>query len=204
MCARGVVTAHTCISRMHVFALELQIKARDYLCFVECGSSTRSAFLSTPQFLSKMNNLTMHDQPETPTTFFRVESDSSRARYRTGRGIKARTTSGLPLMWSCPDIREMVLSHLDWYSTEPSPWISLYSDQWRAEEEAQRRVNNRHRDVVIWVIDTSNANGATQYRNLRKFAKKGGFWIPKVAWHNSEHEWLFFNRIPESMIVGEV
>jgi hypothetical protein len=139
---------------------------------------------------------------QTPTTFFRVESKTSCARRRGRRGILAQKRSTLRFSPDCPEILEMVLDHLYWRSKIPSPFISVYSDLDRAEQEADRRVKDRHEDIVIWVIDTNLAKYKTQYRNLRRFAKKGGVEIPKFAQHNSEHEWLFLNKIPDAMIVG--
>ena len=96
---------------------------------------------------------------------------------------------------------EMVENHLDWQNKNPSPFISVYSDERRAEIEARRRVRDGHDDVFIWEIDTNEAKNVAQYRNLRRFAKKSGIWIPDFAWDNSEYEWLFLNQIPEAMIV---
>jgi hypothetical protein len=136
-----------------------------------------------------------------PTTFFRVESESSCARQREGRGIVAQRRSTLKFSWDCSEIQEMVLNHLDWWSQIPSPFISVYSDRKRAEQEADRRVKTGQVDVVIWEINTKKAKNKAQYRNLRRLAKKGGIKIPKVARNNSKYEWLFLNKIPDAMIV---
>lgn len=40
-----------------------------------------------------------------------------------------------------------------------------------------------------------------QYRNLRRFARNCGIEIQDCALKNSEHEWIFLNRIPDAMIV---
>lgn len=95
----------------------------------------------------------------------------------------------------------MVEDHLDWWSGIPSPFISVYSKRWRAEQEADRRVGDGHRDIVIWEIDTNKAKYAVQYRNLRRFAWNSGIDIPDCALKNSEYEWIFLNRIPDAMIV---
>lgn len=89
-----------------------------------------------------------------PTTFFRVESDSSRAQWRKEKGIIARKRTTLSFSRTCPEFLEMVENHLDWWSGIPSPFISVYSEMWRAKQEADRRMGDRHNDVVIWKIDT--------------------------------------------------
>lgn len=136
-----------------------------------------------------------------PTKFFRVESESSCVRRREGRGIVAQKKSALKFSWDCPEILEMVENHLDWQSKIPSAFISVYSEMDRARQEADRRVETGHNDVVIWEIDTNEAKYKAQYRNLRRFAKKGGIQIPKFASNNSKYEWLFLNQIPDAMIV---
>lgn len=72
---------------------------------------------------------------------------------------------------------------------------------WRAEQEADRRMGDGHNDVVIWEINTNKAKYTVQYRNLRRFAWNCGIDIPDRALKNSEHEWIFLNRIPDAMIV---
>jgi hypothetical protein len=138
-----------------------------------------------------------------PTTFFRVESDSSRARRRKGKGIVARKRTALNFSRTCPEFLEMVENHLDWWSGIPSPFISVYSEMRRAEIEAERRKKDGHNDVVIWEIDTNEAKYEVQYRNLPRFAWKCGIDIPECAKNNSEYEWIFLNRIPDAMIVGD-
>lgn len=137
-----------------------------------------------------------------PTTFFRVESDSSRARLRKGKGIIARKRTALSFSRTCPEFREIVENHLDWWSSVPSPLISVYSEMRRAEQEADRRMGDGHNDVVIWEIDTNEARYEVQYRNLRPFAEGCGIYIPECAWNNSRCEWIFLNRIPDAMIVN--
>ncbi|KAM0714211.1 hypothetical protein Q7P37_009998 [Cladosporium fusiforme] len=136
-----------------------------------------------------------------PTTFFRVESDSSRARWRERKGIVARKKTALSFRRACPEFLEMVENHLDWGSGVPSPFISVYSEMQRAQQEADRRMEEGHNGVVIWEIDTYKARNKVEYRNLRPFTEKYGIHIPGRALNNSKYEWIFLNRIPDAMIV---
>jgi hypothetical protein len=95
----------------------------------------------------------------------------------------------------------MVENHLDWDSGVPSPFISMYSEMERAQQEADRRVDKKHNGVVIWEIDTNRAKYEVQYRNLSRFAKNCGIGIPHCALDNSKSEWIFLDRIPAAMVV---
>jgi hypothetical protein len=54
--------------------------------------------------------------------------------------------------------------------------------------------------VIIYKIDMDDACERVEYRDVRRLAKKLNLWIEEEAWHNSEHEWIFLNRIPDSAV----
>ena len=75
----------------------------------------------------------------------------------------------------------------------------------RVSQKVRRNYELRgKKEVVIFVIDTSQELGKAQYRDLRKLAVKFGLWIPYKSWHNSEYEWVFLEHIPDHMIVGTI
>jgi hypothetical protein len=144
----------------------------------------------------------MDEYIRAPTTFYRVEDASSRARRSKGAGICARRQT--KYTWNHTALVKLVKKHLVWRNGSRSPFISVYDDLERAQHEAGRRVRDKHLEVVIWKIETSvgkDTGSKAEYRNLRRYRKKQKFNIPGFAWNMSVHEWLFLNEIPEDMVV---
>jgi hypothetical protein len=137
---------------------------------------------------------------------WRVQDRSSRARWIPHRGIHAGLVrSGVDFY---PRQRRQVArfkghlgNHTDWYNIEETPFISTYNSYKAANAEALRRIRSGKKDVIIICIDVTRAHGKVQYRNMRDLAKKWGVRIPSRAWHNSEFEFVFLHRIPDSAII---
>jgi hypothetical protein len=142
----------------------------------------------------------MHYFARNPTVFFRVQDEYSQAQYRKHKGILSRNQSNASFDPRFFKTKQNIQDHLDWASRKPSAYISVYSDWSTANREATRRLADGHRDVVIWKIDTRKGHRVVQYRNIRLLALRCGIWVPRKAWSNSEHEWLFLHAVPESMI----
>lgn len=141
----------------------------------------------------------------TPTTFFRVQDEDSRAQYLDSEGIYAQdlfTSMTFDIKKHCSSIRDEIQKHLDWYNRDPTCLISTYASESVAKSQAKLRIERGKKEVVILVIETSQELGGAQYRNLRKLARKVDLRIPYEAWHNSEYEWVFLEHIPDHMIVG--
>jgi hypothetical protein len=136
------------------------------------------------------------------SVFFRVQDEYSQAQYHEHGGILSRNQSNASFDPQLSSTRQMILDHLDWASREPSVFISVYSDWTTALRNARRRLAGGYQDVVIWKIDTRRGCEMTQYRNIRHLARRCGIWVPQKAWNNSEYEWLFLHRVPDSMVVG--
>jgi hypothetical protein len=136
-----------------------------------------------------------------PSVFFRVQDKDSQAQYHEHSGILSRNQSNASFDPQLSRTRQMIQDHLDWASREPSVYISVYSDWTTAFRDARRRLASGYQDVVIWKIDTRRGCEMTQYRNIRRLARRCEIRVPKKAWNNSEHEWLFLHRVPDSMIV---
>ncbi|KAH6646509.1 hypothetical protein BKA67DRAFT_584593 [Truncatella angustata] len=138
--------------------------------------------------------------------FYRVEDDDSQARTVRGKGVLARDkrTSidfNARRPQECWELRRYIMNHLDWAHRQHLPFISVYDDENTAVREAERRVEQRKRNVTITVIDVKKAWRKVEYRSVRKLACWLEFWIPKQAWHNSKHEYLFFCHIPARAVV---
>jgi hypothetical protein len=136
-----------------------------------------------------------------PSVFFRVQDKDSQAQYHEHSGIISRNQSNASFDPQLSRTRQMIQDHLDWASREPSVYISVYSDWTTALRDARRRLASGYQDVVIWKIDARRGCEMTQYRNIRRLARRCEIRVPKKAWNNSEHEWLFLHRVPDSMIV---
>lgn len=139
---------------------------------------------------------------EVPSVFFRVQDKYSQAQHREHSGILSRNQSNASFDPYSGETRQAIQDHLDWANRMPSAFISVYSDWTTAYRDARRRVDNGYQDVVIWKIDTREGHEMAQYRNIRRLASTCRIWVPQKAWHNSEHEWLFLHRVPDSMVVG--
>jgi hypothetical protein len=136
-----------------------------------------------------------------PTVFFRVQDEYSQAQYREHRGILSKNQSNASFDPRLSKTRQTIQDHLDWASRKSSAFISVYSDWATANREARRRLADGHESVVIWKINTRKGHSIAQYRNIRLLALRCRIWVPHKAWNNSEYEWLFLHRVPESMIV---
>ena len=138
-----------------------------------------------------------------PCIFFRVEDEHSRARYSDGKGLFAEDTKTY-VDFGSRDMRLLgeVERQLDWRNKIPTPFISMYCDKSVAYREAERRVRAGKNDVKVYKIDMRKSNGCTEYRNIRRLAKKLGFHIPERAWNNSEFEYIFLHHVPNSAVVG--
>jgi hypothetical protein len=136
-----------------------------------------------------------------PTVFFRVQDEYSQAQYCEHRGILSKNQSNASFDPRLSKTRRTIQDHLDWASRKSSTFISVYSDWATANREARRRLADGHANVIIWKIDTQKGHKKAQYRNIRLLALRCRIWVPDKAWNNSEHEWLFLHRVPESMIV---
>lgn len=133
-----------------------------------------------------------------PTVFYRVDDETSCGQYKEEKGILARKWLK---SWRDRDIPDAVIDHLEWDSSEPSPLISAYEDIEAAAVEYSRRVRHGRRAIKLWKIDTNKApKGTAEYRNLRNYCRTHDIRIEYRAWHNSEHEWLFLNEIPDELI----
>jgi hypothetical protein len=158
-----------------------------------------SSILSLLQHISK--NIVMAYFEECPSVFFRVQDEYSQAQYCEHSGILSKNQSNASFDPCLPETRQSLRDHLDWANKKPSPFISVYSDQATALRDARRRLADGYEDVVIWEIDTRRGPETSQYRKIRLLASIYRIWIPRKAWNNSEHEWLFLHRVPDCMIV---
>jgi hypothetical protein len=137
-----------------------------------------------------------------PTKFFRVEDASSRASYVRRKGIFAEDEDA----WVDFDragarLFAQVEQHLRWANRRPTPFISAYSDEEVAWNEAERRCCVGKQDVRIYVIDTERKVEPIEYRHIRGLANMVGLDIDEKAQNNSEYEYVFLHYIPEDLIV---
>jgi hypothetical protein len=138
--------------------------------------------------------------------FFRVEDENSQARTLPGRGVMAGDTNAEitfdPLCdWEENTLRRSLSDHLDWSYRYPTPFISAYSDEATAVEEAERRKQRGMRHVTITVIDVAEAWEEVEGIEVRMLADGLRLWIPEEAWNNSKYEYVFLHRIPERAVI---
>jgi hypothetical protein len=140
---------------------------------------------------------------------WRVEDDSSIARYRHRKGIWAG--DGIPVSISAASKKErkqlaLWLSlHLDCGNRIKTPFISVYNNRRRAEQEAYRRVAAGKSNVVIYEIlvpdwDTSCCL-VIEFRKVKKLRTLLGVEISVYVYHGSENEFVFLHHIPEEHIL---
>ncbi|KAJ5771175.1 uncharacterized protein N7511_003226 [Penicillium nucicola] len=101
-------------------------------------------------------------------------------------------------------LNEALERHLRWDNREPTPFISTYDSQDRAEQEADRRIDDKEAEVIIWEIVVTNNKGrdSVELVKARELATEVKLYIPKKAWNNSECEVLFWGRIARRHIAG--
>lgn len=136
-----------------------------------------------------------------PNIFYRVEDKHSRAQYIEDEGIFAEDIdTSVNFRRLGTNLLHQIEQHLDWSNRNPTPFISMYSDKYVAQREAERRVLSGKKDVRIYKIDTYASEERMEYRNIRLLAQKLGLFIFHEAWHNSEHEYIFLHHVPEDAI----
>lgn len=91
--------------------------------------------------------------------------------------------------------------HLDWNNRDPSPFISMYSDEFVARREGYRRVRAGKREVRIYKIDRYASDERMEYRSVQGLAKRLRFEIPEYALNNSMQEYVCLYRVPDSAVV---
>jgi hypothetical protein len=106
----------------------------------------------------------MFYHPRAPTEFFRVEDASSRASYVRRKGIFAEDEyARVDFGRAGARLRARVKQHLRWENRHPTPFISAYSDEDVARDEAKRRCRDGKQDVRIYIIDTDRRGGMEQF-----------------------------------------
>jgi hypothetical protein len=142
--------------------------------------------------------------------FYLVEDECSQARTTDGRGISSgdRYARVDFKAWHGRKLEALgrhVTNHLDWSNRRPTPFISMYKNVRVAFEEAKRRKRRGMKNVTITVVDVEKVRGRAQYRNVRRLLERQlRSWIPKKAWHNSEHEYIFLHHIPDRAVTERI
>lgn len=140
-----------------------------------------------------------------PHIFYRVEDDESSARYIDGKGILAADrNSRVNFNRKGAFLRNHLARHLDWENRLPTPFASAYCNKRVAWTEAKRRVNAGKRNVTVYKMDmhARRKGERIEYRDIQLLAERLEYDIPHKALHNSEYEYVFLHRIPQSVIVG--
>ena len=96
---------------------------------------------------------------------------------------------------------DLLASHLDWGSRQPSPLISTFSNKVAALRYGKARAVEGKPGVVVAAIDRRKRPDGVWYRPVRELADEVELWIERRAWRHSEYETVFFRRIPACMIV---
>jgi hypothetical protein len=84
----------------------------------------------------------------------------------------------------------------------PTVLISTYSKEEVASREADRRVREGKKKVVVYKIDSRKKDRPMEYRELRPLMLKLGLEIPERAWNNSKYEYVVLYNVPESAVLG--
>jgi hypothetical protein len=140
---------------------------------------------------------------------WRVEDDSSIACYNDKNGIFAG--DGVPVSFSAKSKKERqqlafwLSLHLDRGNRVKTPFISVYNNRRRAEQEADRRVAAGKSNVVIYEILVPDSDSScclvVEFRKVRKLRTVRGVQISLYVYHNSENEFVFLHHIPEEYIL---
>jgi hypothetical protein len=137
-----------------------------------------------------------------PTILYRVEDEDSRARYLSGKGILAEDTeTRVDFRRPNQQLRDELENHVDWSNRVPTVLISTYSEKNVASREAERRVREGKKNVVVYTIDSREKDRPMEYREMRRLMKKLGLKIPYYAWNNSKYEFVVLYNVPESAVL---
>jgi hypothetical protein len=106
------------------------------------------------------------------------------------------------LRWAYAKNAQLLQNHMNWYCTEPSPFISATVDYRWAVREANRRKEQGHADVKVYHIDTELAHERIEFRYARKLIERLNVEndLNIGAESVAEHECLFLHEIPEETI----
>ncbi|KAI0436702.1 hypothetical protein F4803DRAFT_208028 [Xylaria telfairii] len=137
---------------------------------------------------------------------WRIEDDDSHVKYWPGYGIRASSEESVRMnprnRFETEALYEKVQQHIDWYNKVPTPFISVYNDEGRAAQEANRRVRTGKRNVVAYEIVVHRSDNVI-FRNMVKlFNKVLDEEIPEFVGNNAENEFIFLHWIPEDCVVG--
>lgn len=136
-----------------------------------------------------------------PRVFYRVEDADSGARFVKKVGILAADTDTVvDFEGEQAALPDQVKRHLDWGNRIPTPFISTYSSEFTARNEAERRLRRGKVDVTIYKIDTRSTHKRVEYRDVRRLADKLRVTIQDEAWHNSKYEWIFLHCVPDDAV----
>ena len=140
-----------------------------------------------------------------PRKYWRVQDEHSQSRYDERWGMLAGDPHSSidfnPRGWEEEDVFINELeNHLDWGNREPTVFISVYTDEDRAYEEAERRMERGRQQVVVHEI-VPLRDHSMEYRSVRGLAEWWGVEIPEEAYRNSEYEYVFLHQIvPEAVV----
>ena len=135
-----------------------------------------------------------------PRRLYRVDYEDAMTEYIPGRGFEAAIFVPESELSADPALFiRSIEDHLDWYSEVPSPFISLFSDRWHAENWAQTWSKNKEGQAYrVFEIDGTQLDPAFLFRPYIMKTRLGAeIDNPRVDFH----ELLYLNYIPEEAIM---
>jgi len=95
------------------------------------------------------------------------------------------------------ELKQAIEAHIDWWSRQPSCFLSVFSDEQHALNWAKQREKTQS-EVYIYKIDTTNLPTDTYLFDVDSLKATLGFVHP-----TSTHEFLFLHRITAQAIVSK-
>jgi hypothetical protein len=127
--------------------------------------------------------------------------------YQEGEGILAAWDEWIPMYprgeRERKKLKDEVHAHLDWSNRDPTPFISVTTDEeWAFEQANRRREEQERRDIVVYEI-CAEGNRGVHWGRVGTWLRRAGSETPEyAAFRSTENEYLFLHHIPEEFIVG--
>ncbi|KAI0851656.1 hypothetical protein F5Y00DRAFT_274569 [Daldinia vernicosa] len=141
-------------------------------------------------------NLNPYKCTHPPKTLWRVIHSGTQSRRcpSTGDLIASDSTR---IIRDEPELKQAIEKHINWWSRQPSCFLSVFSNRQHARNWAEQRGATQSR-VDIYEIDTTRLPPDTYLFDVDSLKATLGFVHPA-----STHEFLFLHRIPARAIVSK-
>ena len=141
-------------------------------------------------------------QEELPSQLWRVQYKCSQTKESDEGNLLAADTHTFydDSQEDLEDFRQSVTDHCTWKHREPTPYISLFSDEDHARNWAMKPFNSTGDDCTLLTIDTKMLEGVYVFR-LQTLVDDLSIKIPEKASGNIPRAYICLHRIPNAAII---